>query len=83
MARKLKPEHPGAILLEEFMKPLCLSMNGMPYKRLVLLGSIWGCGGVGAGKKLIYGALLLANAVTCHSGPEGAEALYRGGDLRY
>jgi antitoxin HigA-1 len=27
MARKLKPVHPGEILLEEFMKPLGLSMN--------------------------------------------------------
>jgi addiction module HigA family antidote len=29
MARKLKPVHPGEILLEEFMKPLGLSMNRM------------------------------------------------------
>src|SRR6204780_5617774 len=29
MARKLKPVHPGEILLEEFMKPLGLSMNKM------------------------------------------------------
>jgi antitoxin HigA-1 len=27
MRRKLKPVHPGEILLEEFMKPLGLSMN--------------------------------------------------------
>ena len=27
MAKKLKPVHPGEILLEEFMKPLGLSMN--------------------------------------------------------
>jgi addiction module HigA family antidote len=27
MANKLKPVHPGEILLEEFMKPLGLSMN--------------------------------------------------------
>jgi antitoxin HigA-1 len=29
MAKKLKPVHPGEILLEEFMKPLGLSMNRM------------------------------------------------------
>jgi len=29
MARKQKPVHPGEILLEEFMKPLGLSMNRM------------------------------------------------------
>jgi len=29
MARKLRPVHPGEILLEEFMKPLGLSMNRM------------------------------------------------------
>lgn len=27
MSRKLKPVHPGEILLEDFMKPLGLSMN--------------------------------------------------------
>jgi addiction module HigA family antidote len=27
MPKKLKPVHPGEILLEEFMKPLGLSMN--------------------------------------------------------
>jgi len=27
MAKKLRPVHPGEILLEEFMKPLGLSMN--------------------------------------------------------
>jgi len=27
MARKLRPVHPGEILIEEFMKPLKLSMN--------------------------------------------------------
>lgn len=27
MAKKLKPVHPGEILLEEYMKPLGLSMN--------------------------------------------------------
>jgi len=27
MAKKLKPVHPGEVLREEFMKPLCLSMN--------------------------------------------------------
>src|SRR5258708_24224536 len=27
MARKLRPVHPGEILLEEFLKPLGLSMN--------------------------------------------------------
>jgi addiction module HigA family antidote len=27
MAKKLKPVHPGEILLDEFMKPLGLSMN--------------------------------------------------------
>ena len=29
MAKKLRPVHPGEILLEEFMKPLGLSMNRM------------------------------------------------------
>ena len=29
MAKKLKPVHPGEILREEFMVPLCLSMNKM------------------------------------------------------
>jgi antitoxin HigA-1 len=29
MAKKLKPVHPGETLLEEFMKPLGLSMNRM------------------------------------------------------
>ena len=29
MAKKLRPMHPGEILLEEFMKPLGLSMNRM------------------------------------------------------
>ena len=29
MAKKLKPAHPGEILLEEFMKPLGLTMNRM------------------------------------------------------
>lgn len=29
MAKKLKPVHPGEVLLEEFMKPLGLSMNRM------------------------------------------------------
>ena len=29
MAKKSKPVHPGEILLEEFMKPLGLSMNRM------------------------------------------------------
>ena len=29
MAKKLNPVHPGEILLEEFMKPLGLSMNRM------------------------------------------------------
>jgi antitoxin HigA-1 len=27
MAAKLRPVHPGEILREEFMRPLCLSMN--------------------------------------------------------
>ena len=29
MAKKQKPAHPGEILLEEFMKPLGLTMNRM------------------------------------------------------
>ena len=29
MAKKLKPVHPGEILLKEFMKPVGLSMNRM------------------------------------------------------
>jgi addiction module HigA family antidote len=29
MAKKLKPVHPGEILLEEFMKPLALSSNAL------------------------------------------------------
>ena len=29
MARKLDPIHPGEILLEEFMKPLAISINGL------------------------------------------------------
>jgi antitoxin HigA-1 len=40
MAKKLKPVHPGEILLEEFMKPLGLSMNRMAMDLRVLVTRI-------------------------------------------
>jgi len=46
MARKLKPVHPGEVLLEEFLKPMALSQNrlaleiGVPARRIneIVLG---------------------------------------------
>ena len=46
MRRKLKPVHPGEVLLEEFLKPLALSQNrlaleiGVPPRRIneIVLG---------------------------------------------
>ena len=47
MARKLKPVHPGEVLLEEFLKPMSLSQNrlaleiGVPARRIngIFLGA--------------------------------------------
>ena len=47
MATKLKPIHPGEVLLEEFLKPMMLSQNrlalaiGVPARRIneIVLGS--------------------------------------------
>ena len=47
MATKLKPIHPGEVLLEEFLKPMALSQNrlalaiGVPARRIneIVLGS--------------------------------------------
>ncbi|NUM56719.1 MAG: HigA family addiction module antidote protein [Candidatus Hydrogenedentes bacterium] len=47
MPRKLKPVHPGEVLLEEFLKPMALSQNrlaleiGVPARRIneIVLGA--------------------------------------------